>query len=137
VALEGLELFVTQPLLVLWLGKQPDLHLFSALRGNLRMTLLYIGLAWLLAAFGEEMVYRGYLMNRLADLFNRTPRAWIVSLIVVHVGFGVAHAYQGLTGVLDERTDGAPAGNSLSAKPAVISPSRLSRTDSPTRSIFC
>lgn len=101
-ALEGLELFVTQPLLVRWLGKQPDLNLFAALRGNLKMALLYVGLAWLLAAFGEEMVYRGYLMNRIADLFNRTPRAWIISLIVVHVGFGLAHAYQGVTGVLDE-----------------------------------
>jgi membrane protease YdiL (CAAX protease family) len=41
------------------------------------------------------MAYRGYLMNRVADLFNRTRRAWIISLIVVHVGFALAHAYQG------------------------------------------
>jgi len=33
---------------------------------------------------------------------NRTRRAWIVSLIVVHVGFGLAHAYQGITGIIDE-----------------------------------
>ena len=48
------------------------------------------------------MVYRGYLMNRVADLLNRTRGAWIVSLLGVHVGFGLAHAYQGLTGVFDE-----------------------------------
>ena len=35
-------------------------------------------------------------MNRVADLMNRTRWAWIVSLIVVHVGFGLAHAYQGI-----------------------------------------
>jgi membrane protease YdiL (CAAX protease family) len=41
-------------------------------------------------------------MNRVADLLNRTRRAWIVSLIAVHVCFGLAHAYQGVTGVIDE-----------------------------------
>ena len=100
--LEALELFVTQPILVRWLGKQPDLEDFRMLTGNLKMTLIFIALAWTLAAFGEEMVYRGYLMNRVADLFNRTRTAWIVSLIAVHVGFGLAHVYQGITGAIDE-----------------------------------
>jgi membrane protease YdiL (CAAX protease family) len=102
VALEIIELFITQPILVKWLGKQPDLDIFLALRGNVKWTLLALLGAWTLAAFGEEMVYRGYLMNRVADLFNRTRGAWIVSLIVVHLGFGLAHAYQGITGVIDE-----------------------------------
>jgi CAAX protease family protein len=101
-AMEALELFVTQPLLVRLLHKQPDLELFQALHGDLKWTLLAILGAWTLAAFGEEMVYRGYLMNRVADLFNRTRRAWIISLIAVHVGFGLAHIYQGVTGAIDE-----------------------------------
>jgi len=41
-------------------------------------------------------------MNRVADLLNRTRLAWIVSLIAVHVGFGLAHADQGVTGMIDE-----------------------------------
>ena len=102
VVLEAFQLFVSQPILVHLLHKQADLETFRALHGNLKLTLIYIGLVWILAAFGEEMVYRGYLMNRVADFFNRTQRAWIISLIVVHVGFGLAHAYQGITGVLDE-----------------------------------
>lgn len=102
VLMEGLELLVTQPLLVKLLGRQPDFEDFRALTGNLKVTLIFLALAWTLAAFGEEMVWRGYLMNRVADLFNRTRGAWIVSLIAVHAGFGLAHAYQGLTGVIDE-----------------------------------
>jgi membrane protease YdiL (CAAX protease family) len=102
VLMEAFELFVSQPLLVKVLGKNPDLEDFRPLIGNLKVTLIFIALAWTLAAFGEEMVYRGYLMNRVADLFNRTRRAWILSLIVVHVGFAAAHAYQGLTGAIDE-----------------------------------
>ena len=100
--LEVFQLFISQPVLVRALGKQPDLELFRALHGNLKWTLLALAGTWTLAAFGEEMVYRGYLMNRVADVLNRTRSAWIVSLMVVHVGFGLAHAYQGITGILDE-----------------------------------
>jgi membrane protease YdiL (CAAX protease family) len=100
--LEGFELFVSQPLLVKYLHKQPDLEIFRQLNGNLQITLLFVALAWTFAAFGEEMVYRGYLMNRVADLLNRTRAAWVISLVVVHLGFGLAHAYQGWTGIIDE-----------------------------------
>jgi hypothetical protein len=104
--LEAFQLFVSQPVLVRVLGKQPDLELFRALHGSVKWTLLALAGAWTLAAFGEEMVYRGYLMNRVADLLNRSRNAWIVSLILVHVGFGLAHAYQGITGILDEGLSG-------------------------------
>ena len=100
--LEVFQLLVSQPFLVKVLHKQPDLEVFRALQGNPKWTLLALLGAWTLAAFGEEMVYRGFLMNRVADLMNRSRPAWIVSLIVVHVGFGLAHAYQGVTGVIDE-----------------------------------
>ena len=102
VVLEAFQLFVSQPILVHVLGKQPDLELFRALRGDIKWTALALLGTWTLAAFGEEMVYRGYLMNRVADLMNRTRTAWVVSLILVHVAFGLAHAYQGITGVIDE-----------------------------------
>jgi CAAX protease family protein len=101
-AMEALQLFVSQPLLVMWLGKQPDLDEFRALTGNLQLTLIFIALAWTLAAFGEEMVYRGYLMNRVVDLMPDGRHAWVVSLIAVHVAFGIAHVYQGVTGAIDE-----------------------------------
>ena len=101
-ALEAFQLFISQPFLVRVLKKQPDLEFFRALNGDLKWTLLAIAGAWTLAAFGEEMVYRGYLMNRVADLMNCTRWAWVVSLIVIHVGFGLAHAYQGITGIIDE-----------------------------------
>jgi hypothetical protein len=102
VLLELFELFVSQPILVRLVGRKADLSQFRDLTGNLKETALYILLVWIVAAFGEEMIYRGYLMNRVADLLDRTRKAWIVSLIVVHIVFGLAHSYQGLTGVIDE-----------------------------------
>jgi uncharacterized protein len=101
VAMEALELFVTQPLLVKVTGHYPDLSDFSELAGNLKLLLLLIALAWVMAAFGEEMVWRGYVMNRVADLLGRTAAGWAVNLVVVSVAFGAAHAYQGITGVVE------------------------------------
>jgi CAAX protease family protein len=108
--LEAFELFISQPLLIRITGEKPDLHDFAVLTGNLKYTLIVIGLAWTLAAFGEEMVYRGYVMNRVADLGRRTRGAWIVSLIAVNVAFGLAHTYQGITGVIENCLDGAILG---------------------------
>jgi membrane protease YdiL (CAAX protease family) len=102
ILMELIELFLSQPLLTRLTGKQPDLSDFYALRGNLKLTGLALALTWTLAAFGEEMVWRGYLMNRVADLGNRSRLAWAASLVVVNVGFGFAHSYQGITGIIDE-----------------------------------
>ena len=99
---ETFQLLVTQPLLAGWLGKQPDLDDFRILHHNIPMSLVALGLTWSLAAFGEEMVWRGYLMHRIADLFGRTGFAWGVSTFAASAAFGLAHGYQGLTGVLTE-----------------------------------
>jgi len=111
VLLETFQLLVTQPILALLIGRQPDLELFRMLTGNIKMTLLFIALSWVLAAFGEEMVWRGYLMNRVADVGGQTPRAWIISLVLVSVVFGLAHGYQGMTGWAEEGIAGLALGS--------------------------
>jgi uncharacterized protein len=100
--MEAFELFVSQPLLIRITGKQPDLSDFQAIYGNLKWTLILLALTWPLAAFGEEMVWRGYLMNRVADLRKHTRLAWFIGLIAVNMAFGYAHSYQGITGIIDE-----------------------------------
>jgi membrane protease YdiL (CAAX protease family) len=106
VGLELFDLFGKQPLLTRLLGKPPDLSNFAAVKGNLRFALFIIALLWVLAAFGEELVYRGYLMNRVADLGGGTRTGWIVSLFLISVLFGFSHYQQGLTGVIEEGSDG-------------------------------
>ena len=104
--LELFDLFGKQPLLTRFLGKPPDLSGFPAVRGNLKYALLIVVVIWVLAAFGEELVYRGYLMNRVADLGRDTRTAWIFSLLLTSVLFGFSHYGQGLTGILEEGSDG-------------------------------
>src|SRR5580700_7955657 len=106
VGLELFDLFGKQPLLTRLLGKPPDLSNFAAVRGNLKFALVAIALIWILAAFGEELVYRGYLMNRIADLGRGSRTAWIVSLFVISALFGFSHYQQGLTGIIEEGSDG-------------------------------
>jgi len=104
--MEALELFVTQPLLARWLGRMPDLSDFADMVGNLKLTLLYLLLVWTLGALGEEIVYRGYLMNRVAGVFRNAKVAWVVSLVVVSVVFGCAHLDQGSTGMIENVWNG-------------------------------
>jgi CAAX protease family protein len=106
IGIELLELFVTQPLLVKLTGKMPDFSDLGELHGNWKLTLLFVALSWTLAAFGEEMVYRGYLMNRVAGLFRNPKIAWTISLVVVSFTFGLGHIDQGITGQVENMIDG-------------------------------
>ncbi len=105
-ALEAFQLLVTQPYLARLFGQQPDLSDFHKLAGNIKLSLLALALTWTLAAFGEEMVWRGYVMNRVADLGRRRWAAWLLSALVVSAVFGFAHEYQGITGWAEEAIAG-------------------------------
>ncbi|MGO9992773.1 MAG: CPBP family intramembrane glutamic endopeptidase [Steroidobacteraceae bacterium] len=107
VAMEFLELFATQPLLVALTGKYPDLSALRELVGNVPMLLIAVGASWLLAAFGEELVWRGYVLNRILDLIGQSRLGRLVSVAVVSVVFGLAHAYQDWTGIIENTIDGA------------------------------
>jgi uncharacterized protein len=102
IAIEMIELYVSQPLLVRLTHRPPDLSDFNQLRGNFNLMLIGLALTWTVAAFGEEMAWRGWLMNRVAGLGRKSRVAWIISLLLVNAAFGMAHSYQGITGILDE-----------------------------------
>jgi membrane protease YdiL (CAAX protease family) len=106
ICMEIFELFVSQPLLARWLGRMPDLSDFADMVGNVKLFLIYVVLVWTLGALGEEIVYRGYLMNRVAGLFRETKAAWILSLVAVSIVFGCAHLDQGATGMLENIWNG-------------------------------
>jgi uncharacterized protein len=94
-------LYVLEPPLVWLTGEPADLSQFAAVKGNVFLLSFFLAIVWTFAAFGEELVYRGYLMNRVAGLAGGGGAAWALSLLVVSVLFGVLHAYQGITGVID------------------------------------
>lgn len=106
IALETLQLTITQPLVTRLLGAEPDLHQLADLQGNLPRLALYVVLSWTLAAFGEELVWRGYVLNRLLGLVGRWRAPYSVGLVLASVLFGLAHAYQGAPGIIVETVSG-------------------------------
>lgn len=106
VALETFQLTITQPLVVRAFGAQPDLHAFASLAGNLPRASLYLLLVWGIAAFGEELVWRGYAFNRIVGLLRGRRAPYSLGLLIVSALFGLAHFHQGLPGIVIESVGG-------------------------------
>ena len=68
----------------------------EAIAHNPMIALLWLALVWTFAAFGEEIGYRGYLLNRAAEVVS----PWI-AVVVVAVLFGFGHYYKGPAGIVD------------------------------------
>lgn len=99
VALQLLSEFAAEPLIEWLTGETPDLSEFRDLVGNLPGSLAMLVLVWTIAAFGEEMVYRGYVLERAAALGGHTRVAYAVGVVSISVLFGLGHWYQGPGGV--------------------------------------
>jgi membrane protease YdiL (CAAX protease family) len=98
---QALDTVLISPLLQRLTGQSIDLSLFTGLKGDLLALLVFIITSWTEAAFIEEMFFRGYLFNRLMDVAGRERLGITIALLANAIIFGFAHAYQGLTGVLD------------------------------------
>jgi uncharacterized protein len=105
-AMELLAIHVTTPLIGGLLGTSPDYSDLAFVRGSLKYLFIMLGLNWVLAAFGEELCFRGFLMHRLSRLFGGTTWAWIIGLVLTSVIFGSLHSEQGLAGALQEGLSG-------------------------------
>jgi membrane protease YdiL (CAAX protease family) len=106
IGLQLLSAIVLEPVIEQLTGQRADLSDFTSLVGNLPECLVMLGLIWTLAAFGEELGYRGYILNRAAAIGRGTPAAYAVSLVVVSVLFGLGHWYQGPAGVCGSTMSG-------------------------------
>ena len=96
-----LDIILIAPLLQRLTGEAVDLSLFNDLQGNLLLLMVFLAVSWTEAAFIEEMFFRGYLLNRLTDLAGRQRLGVTIALVGSALIFGAAHAYQGITGVVD------------------------------------
>jgi membrane protease YdiL (CAAX protease family) len=66
-----LDVLLITPLLERITGQSVDLSLFALIRGNLPLLFVSFLLSWTLAAFIEELFFRGYLLNRTMDFSGR------------------------------------------------------------------
>jgi len=89
-----------EPLTEIIFNEHVDLSNFDGMRGNILNLLIMLTIIWVMAAFGEEFFYRGYIMRRLAFLFGDSNFAWILAAVFSSTVFGLTHAYQGISGMV-------------------------------------
>jgi len=82
-------------------GIPRDLSAFEDVRGDLAVYLGLMPRIWLGAAICEEIVFRAFLIGRLEAAFGGASRiATALAVVLSSALFGLAHTYQGPTGVL-------------------------------------
>jgi membrane protease YdiL (CAAX protease family) len=102
IVLDSVVRSVSTPLLISWFGAQDHLpeKTFAAVKGNLPLYLMLVPSIWLFAAFGEEVVFRGYLLTRFGQILGGGRLAIAVAVVAQGLFFGAAHTYQGPIGMV-------------------------------------
>ena len=77
-----------------------DMSGYNYLSGNLPMLILALVAVYIVSSFGEEVVYRAFLINRIAELGGGGKTAWRVAVLISSVIFGFAHYGWGATGIV-------------------------------------
>lgn len=81
-------------------GPSPDISSFDQIKNNPLALLGYLTIAWTTAGFGEEIIWRGFIMTQISRLFGGSKTGWTIGLFSSAIIFGLVHAYQGVTGIL-------------------------------------
>jgi membrane protease YdiL (CAAX protease family) len=102
---QALGQFVVDPLTHPFLHYSARANPLESMHGS-SMVLRWLGIIWTYAAFGEEIGYRGYLLNRVADLGDHSRTALVLGLLWSSTMFGFAHWYQGPAGVVSASVSG-------------------------------
>jgi hypothetical protein len=103
--------FLIEPVTGLLWPKPAAPALANEITGNVKIAFVALLLVWTFAAFGEEIVYRGYLLTRAADVGKRSEVAYWIGIVLVSILFGYGHYYKGPSGVIDSGVAGVILGS--------------------------
>ena len=70
------------------------------LKDNIAMLLVTLGGVYIDSSFGEEVVYRAFLINRISELGQETKKATIIAVILSSIIFGLVHYEWGPMGIV-------------------------------------
>lgn len=91
--------FLFGPALELITGEAINLGPFAQLKGNTSFLLISIAIGWIIGGFMEEIIFRGFFLSRIIDLFPG-KKGVILGILLTSLLFGYLHDYQGITGQL-------------------------------------
>jgi hypothetical protein len=92
---------------------EPDLSRYDAIRGNLSAAIAMALILPLTASIPEEIIYRGFLMNRLTRIFGAGLGGAALTVLVQAVLFGVVHFQWGIGGIIVTTIMGAVWGTAF------------------------
>ena len=81
-------------------GVPIDYSSMSQLEGNLPTTITWLLIVWATAAFGEEIIFRGYFMRQFVKFFGDSKVSIALNILIFCSFFGYMHIQQGITGQL-------------------------------------
>jgi len=110
IALQLLSIALVEPLAERLTGVHHDHSVVEGVKGNWRAFVLWMLVVWLLVAPLEEAIFRGFLMTEIARVLGTTPWAAAANVALTAVVFGLAHGYQGRSGVWSTGAVGALLG---------------------------
>jgi membrane protease YdiL (CAAX protease family) len=80
--------------------EQADVSKYNFLSGNLPLLLLSLVGVWIVSSLGEEILYRGFLVTRLANLRGGGKSAWKLAVVASSILFGLIHYEWGPMGMV-------------------------------------
>lgn len=92
------------------MAEGPDISRFNPVEGNLPLMLVGVVAAWTTIAFGEEMLFRAFIISRLAAGFGESKTGTLLAVLVSTVLFGAVHFAEGPAGLLTNGTFGLVLG---------------------------
>lgn len=89
-----------EPALSRLTGEPADISMFDHVRGDFGAYLILLAIGWVIGGFLEEFTFRGFIVGRVRWLLGSSSAASWVAVLAAAVPFGIAHLYQGVTGMI-------------------------------------
>ena len=84
---------------------------FADVPGNLPVYLYWLLVSWIVGGFTEELLFRGFLINRFEKLFSKVPFSVVFAIVIQALIFGQQHMYyQGVVGLVETGIIGIVSG---------------------------
>lgn len=103
----ALYVFAIVPGVEMLTGVPIDYSSMAKLEGDLPTTIFWLLLVWITAGFGEEIIFRGYLMRQFVKFFGDSRVGLVINILVISLFFGYMHKQQGITGQIVAASTGA------------------------------
>ena len=80
--------------------EQADMSSYAYLKDNLLMLFVTLIGVYIVSSFGEEVIYRGFLINRIKSIFKSDKAGKYVAVIISSIVFGLIHYSWGPMGIV-------------------------------------